>query len=473
MIKLDFLASKINELLGYDKYCVYLNSNAFPDDIGDRNVVTMSVLRVPFGLSTEDLDAESMTLTLTFDLPCDAYGEDVIIRDGALAGIQAALLGHKKFDVAQPGSIYEVNSYLEQQPPSQPYIDSGRITQQIVFSGNILVQNINCGAVVGNDIKVFINGNQLLKISRATNTQIGADNNIPLSEDITTPEMHAISCATTKTITFLYTGRDIEKKFLKIAEGVPPFDINQEYTYKVVYPAAFESELKFKILGVAVEESVGVWLKYSLSMQIVSDSATIPPPINPDDGEGEGGDTGSGGGDTGGEGDGNEGEGGNTGGNEGSGGDSGDSGNGGDTGGEGGGAEVKPEGGGSTGGGGSDSDEPVYDEDLVPEIDTSEYIDVGIGQTTVENFDDDSWLNKAKVISFRAPGTGNYKIEVKPAEDAVLWGVSMSGNIGTRLGNSVTVESDTAGSTHLFAVRFTGNVADAPVAKIVIEKVEG
>ena len=91
MIRLEFLAYAINVELGLDKYVVYLNSNAYPDDIGDRNVVTLNATRIPFGFAQEELDAESMTIMLTFDLPCDASGTDVIIRDGALANIQAKL----------------------------------------------------------------------------------------------------------------------------------------------------------------------------------------------------------------------------------------------------------------------------------------------------------------------------------------------------------------------------------------------
>lgn len=273
MIRLDFLASAFNELLGYDKYCVYLNSNAFPDDIGDRTVVTMSALRVPFWFSTDEIDAESMTITLTFDLPCDAYGEDVVIRDGALARIQTILLGHRCFNVLQPSATYVVNSYLEQQPPGPPYVDGGRITQQIVISGNILVQNSSCGAVVGNDVKVYINGTRLLKVNRASNTQIGTDNNIPLSEETTLPEVFAISRTNTKTLTFLYTGKTIENEFLKIAEGVS-FDVNKEYTYKVVYPT-FSVEVPFKIVGVSSEDSAGVWLKYALTIQAIDNAGEV------------------------------------------------------------------------------------------------------------------------------------------------------------------------------------------------------
>jgi hypothetical protein len=274
MIRLDFLASKLNEILGTDKYAVYLNSNAFPDDLGDRNVVTMNVLRIPFGFGQDELDAESLTITLTFDLPCDAYGEELYIRDGALAHIQSRLLGHKSFDVECPNDEwYTVNTYFEQQAPANPYVDSGRITQQIVLSGAALVQNMECQAVVGNNVKVSIDGQDLLKIERTSAVQIGGDNNIPLSEGTNIPELQAISKVGTKAISFLYTGKDIEKEFIKIAEGFP-FDINKIYKYKVSY-GSFIIEVPCKLTSVSSQDSTGVFLQYTLNMQIVGDATEV------------------------------------------------------------------------------------------------------------------------------------------------------------------------------------------------------
>lgn len=274
MIRLEYLAMRINELLGTDKYCVYLNSNAFPEDIGERTVVTMNVMRVPFGFSTEEFDAESMTITLTFDLPCDAYGDELVIRDGALAHIQETLLGHKTFNVlVEDKEFYTVNMYLEQQIPGNPYVDSGRITQQIVLSGSALVQNTQCGAIVGNDVKVFIDDAELLKISRVSNIQIGADNNIPLSEGKTVPEMQAISRIAAKTLDFLYTGKEIEDEFLKIAEGVS-YDINRIFKYKVQYPN-FYIETPIKITGVSTQDAPSKFLQYTIAVQVVGDAEVV------------------------------------------------------------------------------------------------------------------------------------------------------------------------------------------------------
>ena len=278
MINLEDLTVAVNEVLGRDKFVVYLNSNAFPDDEEDRIVVTMSALRVPFGFSTEELDAESLTVTLTFDLPCDVYGEQLIIRDGALARIQSNLLGRKEFDVHQAnGEDYVVNAFLEQQPPANPYADNGRITQQIVLSGKMLVQNATCLAIVGNDVRVSIGSatyeqTELLKVSRASALNVGTDSNIPLSEDSTLAETHGISRTCTKTLNFLYTGKEIEDHFLEIAEGAS-FDVNAIYTYKAAY-RNFTVQSKFKIISVSSQDSAGVYLQYTLTAQIV-DEATI------------------------------------------------------------------------------------------------------------------------------------------------------------------------------------------------------
>lgn len=276
MINLQDLAYKFNEVLGTDKYLVYLNSNAYPEDIGDRNVVTMSVLRAPYGFSAEELDAETLTVTLTFDLPCDVYGDRAVIRDAALEKIQTALLGQKQFIVEQTnGETYVINTFLEQQPPANPYADSGSITQQIVLSGKILSQSSECGALVGNDVVVSLSADgatytSLLKITRVSNTQAGMDGNIPLSVESTLPELHGVSRTHTKSLTFLYTGKAIEKEFLKIAEGVA-YDVNKTYYYKVEYDD-FCVCVPFKLTGVSSQDSAGVYLQYTLNVQTVGDA---------------------------------------------------------------------------------------------------------------------------------------------------------------------------------------------------------
>jgi hypothetical protein len=273
MIDLQFLAAKINDIIGSDKYLVFLKTNVFPDDLNGRNVVTMEVLRTPFGYTTEEFDAENMNVTLTFDLPTGQNGEDLITRDIALLDIQSFLLGWRSFNVEIPTDnpeiveIYTVTGRFDLQPSSNPYPDFGRLTQQIVVTGTLQVQNSDCKAIVGNNVLVSINEEQLLKISRVSNLTIGSDNNIALSENTTLPEMQGISRISTKTLSFIYTGKNVEEEFLKIAEGIE-HDVNKIYDYKAIYPT-FEVEQKIKILNVTTQDSTGVYLQYSLEVQVV------------------------------------------------------------------------------------------------------------------------------------------------------------------------------------------------------------
>ena len=271
MINLEYLAYAFNEILGKDKYLVYLFTNGAPIDTQERHVVSLNVLRVPFGYTSEELDAESLQCTLTFDLPCDKYGA---VIDKTLAVIEEKLLGRQVYEIAQPdGKVYVANAFFEMQPPGAPRLDGG-LMQQIIVSGRVLVQNKECKALVGNDVKISIDGELLLKVSNAATTQVGTDGNVRLSENITLPETYAITRASAKTIEFLYTGKKIEDDFLKIAEGAD-YDINKEYTYTAEYPS-FTISLPFKLLSVDVSLGLGVYVQYKLSIQQTG-SATITP----------------------------------------------------------------------------------------------------------------------------------------------------------------------------------------------------
>lgn len=270
MIDLQRLADKFNEEIGLDKFVVYLNTDVYNEDIGNRNAVIMNVSRMPMGYTQEEFDAESMIVTLTFDLPVDTYGEDLITRDVALFIIADKLLGRRTFTV----DGYELTCFFEQQPAGNPYPDEGRLTQQISISGTVLVQNTSCGAIVGNDIKTYIDDNQLLKVARSSSMQYGSDNNIPLSESKVQVHLENISKACTKSLTFIYTGKEIEKEFIRIAEGSGSSDINKIYRYKVEYPGGVTVEVPFKILSIAVMDEPGVYLKYSLSVQTVEEETS-------------------------------------------------------------------------------------------------------------------------------------------------------------------------------------------------------
>lgn len=281
MIDLNLLKYAIQRQLNTEidgqagNFLVYLNTNAYPDDEVDGTVVVMNATRIPFGFSTEEFDAESVSLTLTFDLPVDFTNGTAVIRDNALAFIERNLLGHKNIPIYTEvgGERYIADIYLEQQPAGQPYIDSGRITQQIIVTGKVLIQNESCGAVVGNSVKVSIGGTPLLKVSRTSSLQVGMDNNLPLSEGETLTEAHGISRTATNTMTFIYTGKAIENEFLKIAEGVA-HDVNQVYSVSVGY-SSFTVEKSVKIINVTTQDSAGVYLQYTLTMQTVGTAQTV------------------------------------------------------------------------------------------------------------------------------------------------------------------------------------------------------
>ena len=275
MIDLNYLATAFNRIIGTDKYLIYVFTNAFPEELGNRNAVTMNVTRVPFGFESDEFNAESMNITFAFDLPTNPYGDDLTVRDIALEDIRTKLLGHKQFSVVTPdGDEYYVNCAFEQQPPGNPYADSGRITQQIVVSGTALVQEKKCLAIIGNNVRISIDGEELLKMSRSVSVNVGSDNNIPLSDESTLIETVNISRANTKSISFMYTGKEIEKTFIRIAEG-EPFDVNQVYQYSVTYKGVDGKDIvvntPVKILSVTVQDSLGVFLQYTLNLAVVSE----------------------------------------------------------------------------------------------------------------------------------------------------------------------------------------------------------
>lgn len=277
MIDLFYLSEKLTQMLGAKKYQVYVNTNEFPNDNG-KTAVSMVALRTPYGYTETEFDAENLQITLTFDLDASSIGQTESVRDSALFDIQTKLLGWRNFDVVTPDKTYKVFALFEQQPPSNPYVDFGSVTQQIVVSGTAQVQAADNKAIIGNDVKTYLAFEErenewvyarLLKISRSSVLSIGADNNIPLSEDLTIPEFEGISQTATKTITCIYTGLAIEDELLMMAESGAR-DINKIYKYRVVYPN-FEVEKKVKIVSVSTQDSVGVYLQYTIALQVVND----------------------------------------------------------------------------------------------------------------------------------------------------------------------------------------------------------
>lgn len=268
MIDLQYLATAINRIVGTNDFAVYLNTNGAPEESG-KTPVTLAATRVPFGFTTAEIDAESLSVTLTFDLTAKEPAK----RDKALFAIKNTLLGWRSFLVRQPeGDSYNVECFLEQQAPSSPYLDSGGITQQIVVSGNVLIKNTGCGAVVGNNVGVYIDDVKLLKAQRGGSMQGAAENNLPLSEGGTLPQNQIVSRTHTTQLTCIYTGKAIEKEFLKIAEGCAQ-DVNKVHTYRVEYPG-FVVSAPIKIQAVSVTDGAGVFLQYTLTLQTTGEAAS-------------------------------------------------------------------------------------------------------------------------------------------------------------------------------------------------------
>lgn len=269
MVDLSLLVDKLNEELGYDKFVVFLNTDVYNLDLGDRDAIIVNVARIPMGYTTEEFDAESIELTLTFDVPVDVDGEDLVKRDLAISIIKTKLLGKREYTIVDEDTHYNATCFFEQLPSGAPYLDEGRVTQQIVVKGQCLLQNANCGAVVGNSVKININGDNLLKVSRTSSTQYGSENNIPLSEDSVQVEVENISRASIKTFTFIYTGKEIEKEFIRIAEGYPE-NINKLYSININYGEGLATQSTVKLLSAAILDEPGVYLRYTITMQVVN-----------------------------------------------------------------------------------------------------------------------------------------------------------------------------------------------------------
>jgi hypothetical protein len=268
MIDLNELVYKINEHIGLDKFQLSLHTNGFPDKNEKRIVGTFNATRVPYGFSTAEIDAESLAVTLTFDVPCGDLTSDRK-RDEVLEIFKNKLLGWQSLTVEQvDGSTYTANLFLEMQAPSAPYVDSGYIIQQIVIAGNALVQNATCGAVVGNKELFYINGYPVLKTSKVSSTQYAGDNNLPLSEGGSIAEVDNITKGTTVQVTCLYMGSEIDKELYGIANG-ESYDINKVYLLQTELNGDKFPHLDAKLVSVVAESAVGVFVKYTATFQVI------------------------------------------------------------------------------------------------------------------------------------------------------------------------------------------------------------
>ena len=261
MIELQYLATEYNKLLGTSDFLVFLNTNKIPDDANPKTICTFVGLRLPFAIA--DADAETINVTIT----CDLIVSDTETRDKRLAMIKD-ILGWKSFQIVTPeGETYNCDSFLEQQPPLSPRVDSGIMIQQIVVTGTCLVANAASGAIVSNRVYTFIDDEELTLVSATPAIQKGTDNNFNLSGDSTLTELDEISRAVTAEYTVLYRGKDVDKAFIKIIEGETG-TLNQIYTVRRVYPG-FEIEQAMKLTGGSVIHQAGAYLMYRINLQIV------------------------------------------------------------------------------------------------------------------------------------------------------------------------------------------------------------
>jgi hypothetical protein len=278
MIDLNELVYALNEYLGRDKYILYLGTNGAPDKQETRIVGTVNVGCVPYAFSTAEIDAESLNVTFTFDLPCGTKDDD-LKRDLAIAEIAKKLIAWKKIAIDYVnGDRYFLNTYFEMLPMSNPYVDCGRITQQLVVAGKALMQNEKCGAVIGNNELVIINaGNvsgNLLVIDKASATSITHDAKMPLSDDVYIPELEVIALSNTLKVTCLYLGTDLDKHFWSIGEGAIS-EPNKVYTVTTMLrdvDGAITSthEKKCKVISVTNSSGAGVFNRYEITLQMVN-----------------------------------------------------------------------------------------------------------------------------------------------------------------------------------------------------------
>lgn len=261
MIELQYLATEYNKLLGTSDFLVYLNTNKTPDDTNPKTICTLVGTRLPFAIA--DADAETINVTIT----CDLIVSDTETRDRRLAMIKD-ILGWRSFQIRTPeGETYNCDSFLEQQPPTLPRVDTGVMIQQIVVTGSCLVANKANGAVVSNRIKTFVDDEEITLISATPTIQKGTDDNFNLSGESTLTEMDEISRSVTAEYTVLYRSKDIDKAFIKRIEGIEDA-LDQVYTVKRVYPD-FEFTQNMKMTGGSIVEQAGSYLLYRINLQKV------------------------------------------------------------------------------------------------------------------------------------------------------------------------------------------------------------
>lgn len=278
MIDLNELVFALNEYLGRDKFVLFLGTNGAPDKDEERVVGTVNVGRVPYAFSTDQIDAESLNITFTFDLPCGTVADDSK-RDLAIATIGEKLIAWKKIQLEYvDGKVYYLNTFFEALPMGQPYVDCGHITQQYVVAGKALIQNSECGAWLGNNERITITldddtTGEVLVVDKASSTTISHDTAVDLSAGSYVPSINAIAYTNTVKLTCLYMGTDIDKFFWDIGEG---FIADPNMIITVGMERLLESgeedyvgEKACKIVSVSNITSAGVFNRYEVVLQML------------------------------------------------------------------------------------------------------------------------------------------------------------------------------------------------------------
>lgn len=259
MIELQYLATEYNKLLGTSDFLVYLNTNKTPDDTNPKTICTLTGTRLPFAIS--DADAETVNVTIT----CDLIASDTETRDKRLSMIKN-ILGWTAFQIKTPeGETYNCDSFLEQQPPTNPRVDTGVLIQQIVVTGTCLIADAKDGGIVSNRVKTYINDEEVILIAGNSSIQKGTDNNFNLSGESTLTDLDEISRACTAEYTILYRSQEIDKVFVAAIEGETE-ELNQIYIVRRVYPD-FEVEQRMKLTGGSVVYQAGAFLLYRITLQ--------------------------------------------------------------------------------------------------------------------------------------------------------------------------------------------------------------
>jgi hypothetical protein len=272
MIDLQELVYALNEYIGRDKFAMFFGTNGAPNSDDERIVCTANIGQIPYAFSDDEIDATSLNITFTFDLPCGTV-EDDSKRDNAVYTLTEKLLTWKKILIQYPdGKKYVLNTFFEMLPMGQPYVDSGKITQQLVIAGNALLQNLECGAIVGNNEETYINGERVLVVDKVSSTNITHESNMPLSQELYLPELEAIAYSNTIVMTCLYMGKAIDRLLWAVGEGL--YNPNTPYRIKTILKnskqdVVYEREREVKLLSVKNITSTGVFLRYEATFQLV------------------------------------------------------------------------------------------------------------------------------------------------------------------------------------------------------------